>query len=555
MGDSPSRGATISWARSSETTVRSAPIALGLLLALIRVGAAAELPPSDVFAHGDSDRFWIALVRPVPGPSRSVETLVYFRPFGQDHKWQKLAQVPARVIALSSQGSQAGIVLGDGSWLLLYSDGTSVTAGALPNPARMVALSGGRDTWWSLGVVPGGIWAIPPRPTTEPAMTAATQPRGQSASIPAAGPAATRSAANRLVLFRLTGNDWTAVSELPGDVPAAPSVSLALVGDMPYVGMLDGREGLHVRRFADGQWVEDRLPAPAAPIAALKLLPDPAAPRLWLAHEAGPDALYALGSATNERMVLQPIPGSRPEGRTLATATGTLRMIALVQGKLVEQDFSAATGAPEGAPRPLGLPQEPPLFDLQTVQYVVVSVALLIAILGSFRQRSALRGAALQFSEIPLAPYGRRLLGGIIDAAPVLLALLIGGARLGKKPMSDQDSAVLLLLIYWAAGLFYVLYTTLIESLTGRTLGKRLTGLTVIALDGKPPTRTALLTRNILRLIEVGLFFVPLLMVVLFPLRQRAGDVAAGTLVVFGNLEPREQPKQEEPAESMDGRN
>ena len=35
-----------------------------------------------------------------------------------------------------------------------------------------------------------------------------------------------------------------------------------------------------------------------------------------------------------------------------------------------------------------------------------------------------------------------------------------------------------------------------------------------------------------MRVIEVGIAFVPLLMIGAFPLRERAGDVAAGTLVV-----------------------
>ena len=54
----------------------------------------------------------------------------------------------------------------------------------------------------------------------------------------------------------------------------------------------------------------------------------------------------------------------------------------------------------------------------------------------------------------------------------------------------------------------------------------------VVGLDGEPAKRSALLIRNLLRVIDLGLGFVPLIVVLVSPLRQRTGDVAAGTLVV-----------------------
>jgi uncharacterized RDD family membrane protein YckC len=100
-------------------------------------------------------------------------------------------------------------------------------------------------------------------------------------------------------------------------------------------------------------------------------------------------------------------------------------------------------------------------------------------------------------------------------------------------------------LLYWCAGLFYVIYTTAVESLSGRTLGKLLLGLRVVGLDGKPASTGALVTRNMLRVIEVGLFFVPALMILVFPLRQRAGDVAAGTLVVTDGTPAKQETGEE----------
>src|SRR5581483_6764373 len=72
----------------------------------------------------------------------------------------------------------------------------------------------------------------------------------------------------------------------------------------------------------------------------------------------------------------------------------------------------------------------------------------------------------------------------------------------------------------------------------GRTLGKWIFGLRVASLDGKPPTRGQFLTRNLLRVVDAGLYFLPALLVPFSPLRQRPGDTAAGTVVVSGSPDP-----------------
>ena len=54
-----------------------------------------------------------------------------------------------------------------------------------------------------------------------------------------------------------------------------------------------------------------------------------------------------------------------------------------------------------------------------------------------------------------------------------------------------------------AGTLLYLLHTTLSEMLAARTLGKMALGLRVVALDGTRPTPGALLTRNLLRVIDL----------------------------------------------------
>jgi uncharacterized RDD family membrane protein YckC len=78
----------------------------------------------------------------------------------------------------------------------------------------------------------------------------------------------------------------------------------------------------------------------------------------------------------------------------------------------------------------------------------------------------------------------------------------------------------------------YLVYVIAAELLFGKTLGKWFFGLQIVGLDGKRPPLVALLVRNLLRLVDLALMWLPLAMVLFSPLRQRVGDLAAGTLVV-----------------------
>jgi uncharacterized RDD family membrane protein YckC len=71
-----------------------------------------------------------------------------------------------------------------------------------------------------------------------------------------------------------------------------------------------------------------------------------------------------------------------------------------------------------------------------------------------------------------------------------------------------------------------------VEVAAGRSVGKMLTGLYIVGLDGQRAGATALLMRNAFRVID--LIVVPLSLILFSPLRQRAGDLAAGTIVVHG---------------------
>jgi uncharacterized RDD family membrane protein YckC len=87
---------------------------------------------------------------------------------------------------------------------------------------------------------------------------------------------------------------------------------------------------------------------------------------------------------------------------------------------------------------------------------------------------------------------------------------------------------ILTLVLIWA-------YFILLEWLwNGQTLGKRAFRLRVINEDGSPARFTAVLIRNLLRLVDFlpALYGLGVLVIVLSPKSQRLGDLAAGTYVV-----------------------
>jgi uncharacterized RDD family membrane protein YckC len=78
-------------------------------------------------------------------------------------------------------------------------------------------------------------------------------------------------------------------------------------------------------------------------------------------------------------------------------------------------------------------------------------------------------------------------------------------------------------------------YFILLEWLwNGQTIGKRAYRLRVINADGSPAQFTAVLIRNLLRLVDFlpALYGLGVLVIVLSPKSQRLGDLAAGTYVV-----------------------
>jgi len=149
--------------------------------------------------------------------------------------------------------------------------------------------------------------------------------------------------------------------------------------------------------------------------------------------------------------------------------------------------------------------------------------------------------------EFPLAGVGSRflaiawdtLLQTLLVAGIVIAALIIRFFALppaGAGSLGTWTVAVGLAIVF----LIYSAYFAVFEALwNGQTPGKRLVGLRVIDVTGRPVTVYAVIIRNLLRLVDQlpGFYALAIASVLLTERNQRLGDLAAGTVVVHDRVE------------------
>ncbi len=144
------------------------------------------------------------------------------------------------------------------------------------------------------------------------------------------------------------------------------------------------------------------------------------------------------------------------------------------------------------------------------------------------------------------APFFKRFLAYCVDMGVVLAIMyplfilgVIGVAFVVGIGESLLDGSGGILGIALAVlGLLVVLsltdiYFILQEKKSGTTLGKKLFGLRVTSLDGKPLTLGQAVIRDLMRYIDCTLIFPGLFSVMLSNRRRRLGDLMAGTVVVY----------------------
>lgn len=124
------------------------------------------------------------------------------------------------------------------------------------------------------------------------------------------------------------------------------------------------------------------------------------------------------------------------------------------------------------------------------------------------------------------------LLASIIATTSLVILSWTGTLSEASLFVVGGLAMILTLVVIWA-------YFILLEWLwNGQTIGKRAFKLRVINEDGSPAQFTAVLIRNLLRLVDFlpAFYGLGVLVIVLSPKSQRLGDLAAGTYVVRAPL-------------------
>jgi uncharacterized RDD family membrane protein YckC len=132
--------------------------------------------------------------------------------------------------------------------------------------------------------------------------------------------------------------------------------------------------------------------------------------------------------------------------------------------------------------------------------------------------------------ELTLAGVGSRFTAAVIDYLiqfGVLIAITITVALLHSNVAAALGAI--------ASFVWFMGYDIAFETrASGRTLGKRWTGLRVVRVDGRPVDFRSSAVRNFLRLVDIlpGFYLVAIITIFVSKRNQRLGDMAGGTLVV-----------------------
>jgi uncharacterized RDD family membrane protein YckC len=417
-----------------------------------------------------------------------------------------------------------------------------------------MAGSGDDDDVWAVAVAPTGKAQLVVPATTTSSTTTTASSRTPTASSATSATTAPTLPPHDAALFRLHLGKWSEVDVLPAGIRRDEIRAVSLMA-FEHRLMLAVASGLEVRVYARGGGADDHWDA-GTQVAVLseggsiQLLNAGGRPVLWMSDPtARTGTLFVRGEQRWSGPVkLQPSATlANYDRRALVVALGRMRMLASdPRGRLAEQ-FYKLDGSLDGEPsEAVTIPRDNDERLSEFLQILIV-VVLVVWFVGSYQQRPALREAVARAGELHLAPLGRRLLGGLIDVIPLIAGFVVADHW---RPIAVRLTIDSPEFAFLAAGLgTYLMLATVMELLLGRSIGKLIAGTRIASLDGRRPLASAILIRNLLRVADLAVF--PLGFIVLSPLRQRLGDMAAGTIVVRADA-PEPPPKDPERSTDAD---
>ncbi|MEM6332612.1 MAG: RDD family protein [Planctomycetota bacterium] len=184
------------------------------------------------------------------------------------------------------------------------------------------------------------------------------------------------------------------------------------------------------------------------------------------------------------------------------------------------------------------------------IELTVLAAAIVMVLVWYWRRPVEERTPQLP-DGVAIAMLSQRLTAAAIDVLPVAgLACLAWRMSPGQLyahwPGSMATSWEWTAVLPGAAVIGgVILHTTVAELITGKSLGKHITGLRVVTLDGSTPTPRQVVVRGLLRVMELVAWLLALLLIV-GPYRQRLGDLVVGTLVVVDRPDEQDEGKDDE---------
>lgn len=434
-------------------------------------------------------------------------------------------------------------------------------------------------------ILPGG--AIPLDLTADERNLYALVDAGVAAQLPLAGGAARASdeATAGFAIAALDG-EWTTLGTIPNSVQPKRAGDLGprigIAADRLIVAWVDADDRLlvSVRQPDSGKWTD------AVTVARAELR------RIWITRVNGTAVLVA---ETDDRTAAMPVRAWRLLGSN-AAEPGSWRESELVWSTPKDAPSTNRVHAAIGFNQNLGLLTsdgsgvswlhfarfgEPPTeqssrisaaFDrvervtTQVGFFQLITWLVLIGVIGSLfmLRRDSMTRDILLPDSLTMAMAVQRLVGFAIDFVPFTLVaagiLRVDWAESFQvlfqwfiSPSMQNSLPSVTVLVWWGTSVAaYVLYCTFIEVLTGRSLGKFVTGTRLLSEDVAAPRFWQVLVRNVSRLIELlPPFWVFAFLLLLSRNAQRLGDILGRTIVVR-HAAPGESTESSDPRDSDD---
>ncbi|HRK30494.1 MAG TPA: RDD family protein [Tepidisphaeraceae bacterium] len=474
-------------------------------LFILLCATSATAAQREVLSAASESRYWVAQVlEPGERSATSLRTEIRMRDVSSGVPWQRVAVVGGRVRDIAHRHADAAVLMDDQSWLLVWPGGSSRGPG-LPDGAILRALTSDDQSLWAVGVPINRLDA-----STQPA-----QPRVEP---------------GQMQTYLFTGNGWEPRAIVPAEARNDSRLSTGMFDNRPMIAWQTApREISFTRLRRSGDWTGVETLKTSFAIDDFRLLSGTAVPTIWIAAAGSAGEVRLLRDTWGIGVPLLADSSLRDAAsKTTAYFSGHLRLLTAAGDRLSEQSFTLDGTA---AGKPVNLGRLPPVHKPMSI-WSILLMALIAVLLSSAVFRSEAESEASAAIHVELAPFARRFVAGMIDLFPLIIVTLWRVSLLDRdaaaEALADQTT-----LLYLAAGaISYLCYTTTMEMVFGRTVGKIACRLRVVGVDGTPPKRSSLLLRNLVRVIDVVPGSPLLLLIFLSPLRQRLGDVMAGTIVI-----------------------